>query len=219
MKPVLAWFFLALLVACGGGNKDVRINVALPPKLDLTSYDYVYFPGFITEIEAENIDTEREAVNFLKREFLRRDAIAIINTNLVDMSEKDPRSFFLEEQPFFKSFNFEHSELTLALTGVISFESVDRSGFQEVEGTDVYGRRRARTQYVEITGFNLNMRVYVYELNGGKLLYSETVQDTTDIQGSNPDERLVLYDLMQRVSDRVLGLFANTTVKAERTLL
>ncbi len=219
MKKLLVLLPLLLLARCGPETKDVRIDVALPPKLDLTSYDHIYFPGFITEVPSENIDTEREALNFFRREFLRRDVMGIISSNPVDLSDKDPRSFFVRDQPFFKSFNFKNADSTLALTGVISFESVDRSGFKEFEETDFTGRRRFRTQYVEITGFNLNMRVYVYELNEGKLLYSEVLQDTTDIQGTNPDERLVLYDLMQRVSDRVLGLFANTHVKAERILL
>ena len=215
--PVLALFLIFL--GCGPETKDVRIDVSLPPKLDLTSYDFVYFPGFISEFRDEKVDTEREALNFLKREFGRRSIMGIIPKNPVDLSEKDPRSFFLENQPFFKSFNFKNAQNTLALTGVISFESVDRSGFQEVQQTDYLGRRRVQTQYQEVTGFNLNMRVYVYELKEGKLLYSEVLQDTTDIEGSNPDIRLVLYDLMQRVSNRVLGLFANTHVKAERILL
>ena len=96
---------------------------------------------------------------------------------------------------------------------------LDRSGFREVQATDLRGRRYYKTQFVEITGFNLTMRVYVYELNGGKLLYRELVKDTIDVEGSNVDQRLAFYNLLQRISNRVLGLFSSTVVKAERSLL
>jgi len=210
---------LLFLISSCTGNKDVRIAVSLPPKLDLTQYDYVYFPGFITEAQVESIDTERETLNFLKREFLRHSPVGVVPQGSVDLSDKDPRSFFIRDQPFFKSFNFKNADTTLALTGVVSFESVDRSGFHEVEQTDYTGRRVTRSQYVEVTGFTLNMKVYVYELNNGKLLYTDTLMDTADVMGSNADERMVLYDLMERMSVRVLGLFSNTLVKAERSLL
>lgn len=219
MKRILTLMPLLWLMGCGGGSKDVRISVALPPKLDLTRYEYLYMPGFIVAAESEKIDAERETMNFLKREFLRRTNMGVVNYAPVDLSEKDPRSFFLPEQPFFRSMNFPNVESTLALTGVLSFEAVDRSGFREVERTDQTGRRITQAQYVEITGFNLEIRVYVYDLGNGKLLYTDVMTDTADVEGSNVDERLVLYDLMERVSVRVLGLFSNTLVRAERSLL
>ncbi len=220
MRKCSVFLSLIVLVIAGcTGDKDVKIAVSLPPKLDLAEYDYVYFPGFVTEAQVETVDTERETLNFLKREFIRRSAIGVVNLPSIDLSDKDPRSFFVRDQPFFKSFNFQKSESTLALTGVVSFEAVDRSGFHDVEQTDYTGRRVTRSQYVEITGFTLNMKVYVYELSNGKLLYTDTLMDSADVLGSNPDERMVLYDLMERVSGRVLGLFSNTLVKAERSLL
>ena len=219
----MKWFLvltpLMWLMGCGGGSKDVRIAVALPPKLDLTQYDYLYMPGFIVAVESEGVDAERETMNYLRREFLRRTDMGVVNYAPVDLSEKDPRSFFIPEQPFFRSMNFPNVDSTLALTGVLSFEAVDRSGFREVERTDVTGRRITQAQYVEITGFNLEMRVYVYDLSNGKLLYTDVMTDTTDVEGANPDQKLVLYDLMERVSTRVLGLFSNTLVRAERSLL
>ena len=135
MRKVLALAPLMLIITgCGGGGKDVRIDVALPPKLDLANYQSVYFPGFISERPNEKIDAEREALNFLRREFLRRSAMDIVKRNPVDLSEKDPRSFFVRDQPYFRSFNMPSE--TLALTGVIDFESVDRSGFREEEVND-----------------------------------------------------------------------------------
>ena len=211
---------LIIATACGPQTKDVRIAVALPPKLDLTDYDTLYFPGFITEDEGLAFDPEREALNFLRREFKLRSGMSIVNRSPLDLSDKDPRSFFAKDQPFFRELNMPQSNRALALTGVIAFESVDRSGFREIRDTDyITGRIRTRTQYVEITGFNLNMRVYVYELSGGRLIYSDVLQDSAEVPGASPDEKLVLYDLMERVSDRVLGLFSNTLVRAERSLL
>jgi hypothetical protein len=208
-----------MLMSCGGGSRSsVRIALPLPPKLDLSDYDYVYFPGFIAETQNEGFDPDLEALNFFKREFQRREVMSIIPVDAVDLSEKDARSFFVKEQPYFKTFNFEHSENTLAVTGGITFEVLDRSGFRQVETTDISGRSYYRTQFVEISGFDLTMKVFVYNLQG-QLLYTESLKDSIDVEGESIDERLVFYELLQRISDRVLGLFANTVVKAERSLL
>ena len=219
MKAIPFSGLLLVLAGCGPPAQRVRINLPLPPKLDLTDYSFLYFPGFITNVENETFDTEREAINYLKREISRKGIMGVIGAPPADLSGKDSRAFFTKKQPYFRSFNFEHAQDTLAVTGEIGFEVVDRSGFREVERIDLTGRRFRQTQFVEITGFNLDMRVYVYNLSEGNLLYSQLLRDTTDVEGSNPDQKLVFYDLMERISQRVLGLFSNTLVKAERSLL
>lgn len=215
----MSLLFLGVLVSCGGQNRSVRIDLPLPPKLDLSEYDQLYVTGFVTDVVNEEFDVDWETVNFFKREFRNNPVLELIEEEAEDLSEKDPRAFFTRQQPYFQSFNFPTSDNVLALTGVITFESLDRSGFREVKGTDNLGRNYYRTQFVEITGFNLGLRVYVYDVNTGKLLYRELLSDSMELEGINPDSKLVFYDLMQRVSDRVMGLFSQTLVKAERNLL
>ncbi len=212
-------FFAALMFGCAGAGRSVRIELPLPPKLDLTNYDYLYFPGFVANVKGVDFDTEQTAINFFTREFKRNEVMEILPEDKVDLSAKDPREFFARQQPFFRQFNFLHAEETLAITGVISFNILDRSGFKEVSSTDTFGRRYNRSQFVEVTGFNLELHIYVYELNEGKLLYRGVMRDSTDLEGDNVDEQLVYNELLQRVSDRVMGLFTNTVVKAERSLL
>lgn len=212
-------FVAGLLFGCGGAGRSVRIELPLPPKLDLTNYDYLYFPGFVANVKGVDFDTEQTAINFFTREFKRNEVMEILAEDKVDLSAKDPREFFARQQPFFRQFNFLHAEETLAITGVISFNILDRSGFKEVSSTDTFGRRYNRSQFVEVTGFNLELQIYVYELNEGKLLYRGVMRDSTDLEGDNVDEQLVYNELLQRVSDRVMGLFTNTVVKAERSLL
>lgn len=218
-KSSVACVLVLMLLGCGGGPRSsVRIELPLPPKLDLTNYGKIYFPGFIAETSNENFDPDSEALNYFKREFVRKDVIDLVDEPPVDLSDKDPRTFFEKKQPYFSGFNFEHADETLAVTGAISFEVLDRSGFRQVQETDVSGRSYYRTQFVEITGFDLAMRVYVYNLEGD-LLYTEALKDSLDVEGDSVDERLAFYELLSRVSDRVLGLFSNTVVKADRSLL
>ena len=219
MRRMLLFPALLMLAACGGGpKKSVRIALPLPPKLDLTDYSFVYFPGFITETRNENFEPDIEALNYFRREFIRKNIIGVIEKGPTDLSDKDAREFFEREQPFFKTMNIEQSEETLAVTGAISFEVLDRSGFRQVQHTDISGRSFYRTQFVEVTGFDLTMRVYVYDLEG-KLLYTESLKDSIDVEGESFDERVVFYELLTRISNQVLGLFSNTVVKAERSLL
>ncbi|CAM2068087.1 hypothetical protein SCOR_22155 [Sulfidibacter corallicola] len=204
---------------CGSSGRAVRIELPLPPKLDLTDFNYVYFPGFVANVKGASFDTEQTAINFFVREFRRKEVMPVLDEDKVDLSGKDPRNFFARQQPFFRQFHFNHAEETLAVTGIISFNILDRSGFKDVTTTDAFGRRFNRSQFVEVTGFNLDLQIFVYELNEGKLLYRGVLRDSTDLEGTNIDEQLVFNELLQRVSERVLGLFTNTVVKAERSLL
>jgi hypothetical protein len=43
--------------------------------------------------------------------------------------------------------------------------------------------------------------------------------DQLDIDGPPADNKLAFYELLQRMSGRILGLFSDTKVKAERRLL
>lgn len=218
MKYLATALLLAGLLACGGRGHSVRIALPLPPKLDLTAYDYVYFPGFISDVHNDDLDTDVEALNFFKREFTRRDIMSVVDSAPVDLKDKDPRTFFDREQPFFKTLSLDNSDKTLALTGVVSFDILDRSGFQQVKNTDGFGRVYYKTEFVEITGYNLNLRVFVYDMEG-RLLYREQLKDSVDVAGDPSDARLVYYELLQRMSDRILGLFTNTTIKQDRALL
>jgi hypothetical protein len=218
MKYAYTAILLVGILACGQKSHSVRIALPLPPKLDLTEYDYIYFPGFISDVQNDDFDTGLEALNFFKREFTRREIMSVVDKPPVDLSDKDPRTFFDREQPFFKTLNMDHPDRTLALTGVISFDILDRSGFQQVKNTDALGRVYYKTEFVEITGYNLNMRVFVYDMEG-RILYRELLKDTVDVAGNPSDARLVYYELLQRMSDRILGLFTNTTIKQDRSLL
>ena len=212
---------LLLLVfsSCGGGSRsNVRIALPLPPKLDLSTCEHVYFAGFISENPNEFFKPDTEAVNYFVREFTRQNILSITAAKPLDFTGKDARTLFEKEQPFFKGLPIPESDTTLTVTGSLNFEVLDRSGFRQVEVTDLTGRSYYKNQYVEITGFDLTMKVFVYDLSG-KLLYTEALKDTLDVEGTNADQRLVFYDLLQRMSTRVLGLFTNTVVKADRSLL
>jgi len=219
MNRLLLLLAAALLAGCAGEQrKTVPIPLSLPAKLDLSSYDYIYFPGFVSVVENDFFAPEEEAVNFFRRELVRRDVLDIVARDPVDLSEKDPRSFFEREQPFFATLEVDKPANTLAITGVVSFESRDLSSFRRVQDETINGQTIYRTQFVEMTGFELNMRVFVYEMGTGRLLFREVLADRLDVQGQNADQRLAYYDLLQRIADRVTGLFSNTVVQDERIL-
>lgn len=219
MKPIIAaTLALLLLGACGSEKKKLRIGLPLPPKLDMTDYDHLYFPGFITLNEVETFDPERETINYLRREILRKNVMTVVPRPTLDLSSRNPREFFIPNQPFFRELAIQNADRTVALTGEVAFQQVDRSGFKEVERIDITGRTYRQTQFVEMTGFNLDVRIFVYNMDG-QLLYSQTLRDTTELEGVNLDQQQIFMDLMARISDRVMSLFTTTTVRAERSLM
>ncbi len=218
MRVALA-FTLICMLACQGNKRAVRIDLPLPPKLDLSEFDQLFFPGFICTDKNDYFDTVTETVNFFKNEFSRRDVIDIFDHEVIDLDDQEAREFFEGDQPYFAELEIDGGDRMLAITGVVNYETVDRSGFRQVQSQDISGQSYYRTQFVEMTGYILRMRVYVYELGAGKLMFKELVQDEIDVEGPPGDTRLAFYSLLERSSDRVVGLFANTKVRAERKLL
>ena len=219
MRRVSLLLTALVMLSCNPKSRDVRIELPIPPKMDLSNYNSVYFPGFLVVDKNKEFKTNKEAINFFKRDFINRDAIAVRENDPVDLVGKDARDFLERVQPFFTTMPIEDREHTLAITGLLSFETVDRSGFREVSLQDRTGRSYRRTQFVEATGYVLNVRVYIYAMGTGKLLYREILRDGIDLAGVPNDTRLVFYELAGRVSNRLVSLFASTNVKAERSLL
>ena len=54
-----------MLAGCGGSEKKntVPIDLSLPAKLDLTNYDRIYFPGFISDVKNEFFDPETDPIS------------------------------------------------------------------------------------------------------------------------------------------------------------
>lgn len=219
-----AFVFVLLLTSCSGGSgKDkVQVELPLPPKLDVGQYKYLIMPGF-HQMENKEIDQEmnvrRETINFFQREIEKNGNIKWVEVPEVDFSQKEPETFFIEQQPFFEKPDFPNANETIALSGTVEFKVVDKSGFQTVADVDRYGRMYNKTLFVERTGYKLSIMVVIYDLGTGKLMHKETMEDELDIDGPSADNRLAFYDLAQRMSNRVISLFTDTEVKAERALL
>ncbi|PIE03618.1 MAG: hypothetical protein CSA81_01400 [Acidobacteria bacterium] len=226
-RAILFSFFLILVAftwACGSHSvkNKVQVELPLPPKLDVGQYKYLVMPGFYKvpgEDVAQGVRVGREAVNFFRREIMKNGNIEWVDVEPVDFSEIDPETFFVEKQPFFEKPDFKNAKETIALCGTVKYQVFDRSGFQTFADVDRYGRMYNKTIFVEKTGYQLNMMFYIYDLETGKLIHRESMQDELDLNGPAADNRLAFYELAQRMANRVISLFTDTQVKAERTLL
>jgi len=216
---------MPLLVSCTtGARKDkVQVELPLPPKLDVGQYKYLVMPGFyrVPAIKetGQGVRVGSEAVHFFRREILKNGNIDWVDVPLVDFSQQNPETFFAEKQPFFEQPDFPNAKETIALCGTVDFVVTDRSGFQTVSDVDRYGRMYNRTVFVEKTGYVLKMMVCIYDLETGKLIHRESMQDELALDGPAADNRLAFYELAQRMANKVISLFTDTQVKAERALL
>jgi len=211
---------LILLAGCAGPANKVNISLPLPPKLDLSLYDHLLLLGFISSDQNREFSSEKECLNFLRRELIRKKALPLLEAPPFDLAERDPRTFFEKEQPALADLPLaEDKSRTLTLTGEVSFEVLDRSGFRQVQTTDITGNRVYQTRFVEATGYQVKLRLHVYELGKGRLLYREALQDEIDVEGPPGDTRLAFNELLHRMSQNIIGLFTPTVVRAERNLL
>lgn len=219
MKGVWGTLCVLALVGCTGGKQRVQVELPLPPRMDLSAFDNLYFAGFVNQDQNQEFDTVRETLNFFRNEFAHRKVIDLLDREPMELKVDDPERFFDKQQSQFAGLDLEAADRTLVLSGVISYNVVDRSGFRTLNTTDFLGQTYQRTQFVEATGYVLKVRIFVYEAGRGDLVYRELLQDEIDIEGPPGDTRLAFYDLLERLSERLVGLFTHTNVKAERTLL
>jgi hypothetical protein len=215
---------LLLITGCGaGGGKDkVQVELPLPPKLDVGQYRYLIMPGFYRvpgSDDSQHVKVGSEAVVFFRREIIKNGNIEWVDVPAVDFSAKDPENFFVDSQSFFEQPDFPHAKETIALSGTVEFLVTDKSGFQTVADVDRYGRMYNRTYFVERMGYKLRMMIVIYDLETGKLIHRESMQDELELDGPARDNRLAFYELAQRMANRVISLFTDTQVKAERVLM
>jgi hypothetical protein len=222
MNVRLALIFIlgAWLTSCGPNHDRVRVELPLPPRLDVQEIEGVYLPGFLLLRDTADIGADRETKIYFRREITRNKDVNWVEGPEMALGDADPKTLFTEEQPLFavqESLNLPKK--TLLLTGAVQFDLKDRSGFRSVQTTDRYGRVYNRSIYAEMTSYELQFLICAYNSETGKLIYREFMTDQLDIDGPPADNKLAFYELLQRMSGRILGLFSDTKVKAERRLL
>lgn len=235
IKRRIVWAGVALFATslCSGlvvwpvdaGTIEVKLTLPVRARLDLTGRRTIAPLPFIMvsregegQVAGTDINVQKEFERYLFK-LLRRDT----DLKVLDAGgQVDYPSYDLEQlsrdREFWRAMG-ERLQADLLLTGSLDFDIQDRSGYRTEEYVSPFDSRTYRRQVlVEETGFEYDIVMQVYDGRTGELLYSDNFKDFKEYQGENADPLVGMFQNLYSLEDRILGIFAQQRVEANRVL-
>lgn len=216
---------LTVLLAAAGASASeageaVRIDLPVRARLAMADYDSLAIVPFITVQQEEGVtalpELERELLRYLTRTVERGTELRV-DPIWVDLPTTDTTA--LAANGAFWQAVGERSGADLILAGAVDFDLHDRSGYVTREFVSDHDGRTYHSQVlIEETGVELDLLIWVFEARSGRLLLADNLKDFRSFQGESVDPLTGLFSNLARLEDRLLGIFAQRTVSAERLL-
>jgi len=238
-----------LLATLGAGGcssvTEIQVETPLQSKLDVSAFRRVIVAGFVTEPwSGTDIDVSSETARLLQNQLRAQSKMQVLEPDrppinaalsaLRESAERGGRSerekFRLEADRILQDGEFwrkigEEFQSPLIVTGLLSFEAQDRSGFESEDrvvnqpGTNYPGRVRG-SRFTERKGFALSADFYFVDGRSGQLLHKERFTEEVLYREDQKISALSSYfELMDRLLPNFLGVIAPQKIKGTRVLL
>lgn len=203
---------------------EVRFQVPVRARLDLSNMETVTLAPFLVVTEEGEIPIERRGVNvqeefegYLKRILKRRTGLKFVAAGPVEYPTYDFTD--LAENTDFWRVVGERTGADLILAGSLDFDIQDRSGYRTEPYESPYdGRTYMRQVLVEQTGFEYDIVMEVYDGKSGKRLYSDNFKDFKQFAGESVDPLTGMFENLLALEDRISGVFSQRRVQTSRLL-
>jgi hypothetical protein len=226
---------------------EVPVETPLQSKIDVSAFRRVLVAGFVTELGEADVDLSAETSRLLQNQLRTstklqvlepdrppiQDALEKILEKLGEggkytKQEKDEYRLeadkALQDQEFWRKVG-EEFENPLIVTGKISFEEQNRSGFQSEERViRDPGTSRARlvrgNRFLERKGFTLSAEFYFVDGRSGQTLHKEKFTEEVLYGEEQKISPLSSYfELMDRLLPNFLGVISPQKIRGTRVLL
>jgi hypothetical protein len=225
----LALWMVATSLAVAGpplaaGTVEVKLTLPVRARLDLTGRKTIApLPFIMVTREGEgqaagtDVNVQQEFERYLFK-LLRRDTdLKVIDSGPVEFPSYDLEQLS-RDRDFWRAMG-ERLQADLLLAGSLDFDIQDRSGYRTEEYVSPFDSRTYRRQVlVEETGFEYDIVMQVYDGRTGEMLYSDNFKDFKEYQGENADPLVGMFQNLYSLEDRILGIFAQQRVEANRVL-
>jgi hypothetical protein len=212
----LAAFMLAAPAAARAGDvARVTIAAPMPARLDMTGLRKILVTSFLVDKELVGVDVNKETVGLLRKTLSKKTNLVVLDVDPPPLPEQ-PLKDLLANSGFWRRLGETHGA-DLIISGKVSYESADRSGFvTQDEISPVTGQRVRRTRYVEREGFTLNLSLFFLDGATGRLLYEDQFTGENTLPGHGTDRLTALYSLFEQFEDDVLGIVVPKPRTAQR---
>jgi hypothetical protein len=238
---------LVVVLAAGCSSVlEVPVETPLQSKLDVSSFRRILIAGFATDLETQEVDLSAETSRLLQNQLRSNTKLQVLEpdrpplqTALEKTLEKigeggsynkeEKEQFRLESDRLLQDPEFwrkmgEEYQQPLIVSGRLSFESQNRSGFQPEERvvrtasgqpTLVRGNR-----YMERKGFTLSADFLFIDSKTGQTLHKERFSEEVLYSEDQRVSPLSSYfELMDRLLPNFLGVITPQRIRGTRVLL
>ena len=201
--------------ALAGDVTRVTISAPMPARLDMTGIRKVLVTRFIVDKELPGVDLDKEVVGILRKELRRKTNLDILDVEPPPLPEQ-PLKDLLANSGFWRRLGETHGA-DLIISGKVSFESADRSGYVTAdEISPVTGQRVRRTRFVDREGFTLTLNLFFMDGATGRLLYEDQFTAENTLPGHGTDRLTALYTLFEQFEDDIVGIVVSKPRPAQR---
>jgi hypothetical protein len=226
---------------------EVPIETPLQSKIDVTNFRRVLVAGFATDLGESDVELGSETTRLLQNQLRSATRLQVLEPDhppLQDALEKvlekmgegdryskqEKEQFKVEADRILQDGDFwrkigEEFQSPLIVTGRMSFESQNRSGFESQERVvpDPVTRRQRlvrSNRYLERKGFSLGAEFYFVDGRTGETLHKEKFTEEVLYAEDQKTSPLSSYfELMDRLLPNFLGVISPQKVRGTRVLL
>jgi len=217
-------FGLFLPALAAAGTVEVKLTLPVRARLDLSGYRTIAPVPFIMvsqegegRIPGRDIDVQGEFERYLLKLLRRETDLKVVDTGPVDYPTYD-LEMLARDRDFWAALG-ERLQADLLLAGSLDFDIQDRSGYRTEEYISPFdGRTYRRQVLVEETGFEYDIVMQVFDGRTGELLYSDNFKDFKEYEGESADPLTGMFQNLYSLEDRIVNVFAQKEVEAERVL-
>jgi len=167
--------------------------------------------------EHPTIHLKDEIVGVLRGNFRRQTGLEVIEVPPPELPAQNLDTL-VKNASFWRSIAERH-EADLLVSGVVKFESFDRSGYvQEDYISPLTGERKRRTRFAEREGFTLELSLYFFRGSTGELIYEDSFSEDSIQDGSSADHLSVFFDLTGRLGPEIMGIVSPRHREEQRYL-
>jgi hypothetical protein len=189
----------------------------VPPRLVLDGSEQVLVTSFLSE-ETNLLDTNRELVRFLRSEFRKYTEHTVPEINPPPAIPEQTVEDLVANHEFWKHLGRNYDS-DLIVSGVITYDRVDISGFQDVDlVSSTTGQKVRRNRFVEQEEFRYALDLFFIDGATGTLRFRDRLHRNVVFQGLQNDPIAAFYALSESIASDVLAVVTTRTRADTRTI-
>jgi hypothetical protein len=179
------------------------VRLPMPSRIDLSGLRTVLVASFQAP-DNYLLDTNREIVRFLRREFSKGTDLEILPVVPPPAIPEQTLEALLANAEFWRRLGREY-ESDLIVSGVLRYDREDASTFQDVDHLSSQTGQKVRSnQFVEQEQFNFDLDIFFVHGGTGKVLYQDHLQRMVVYQGTLNDPITAFHSISDTFADEIL---------------